>query len=165
MYFLTKATIEDFEVFLALKSQKDAIKWSGFTSAPDRDSFLVYYKGRVLANPETQVMFLHDDEMEGAPIVGYIQYNILSEEDIEMRGSVLKKSYQGTDAYVAMSNLLSEHIKLLGYRRAVGWVSEKNASSLASSAERGWVKTDEYEIRNLPLLGGEHRFVKCVKKF
>jgi hypothetical protein len=163
MYYLSKATLEDFDVLLALKSQKDAIRWSGFKSAPDKDSFLVYYKERVLANPKTQIMFLHDNEVEGAPIVGYIQYDVLSIEDIEMRGSVIKKSYQGTGAYVAMSNLLAEHLKKLGYKRAVGWVSEKNSSSLANSRERGWEITDEYEIRYLPLLGGEHRFLKCIK--
>jgi len=165
MYYLTKATTNDFEALLALKSQKDAIRWSGFTTAPDRDKFLVYYRERVLGNPNTQIMFLHDDEIEGHPIVGYIQYDILSVEDIEMRGSVIKKSYQGTGAYVAMSNLLSELLKGQGYKRAIGWVSEKNASSLANTTERGWIKTEEFEIRNLPLLGGEHRFIKCVKEF
>lgn len=165
MYYLTKATIDDFDALLALKSQKDAIRWSGFTTAPDRKKFLEYYNTRVLANPNTGMMFLRDDEVEGSPIVGYIQYDIISDEDIEMRGSVVKKSYQGTGAYVIMSQLLHQYLKKQGFKRALGWVSENNASSLANSIERGWKMTDEYEVRNLPLLGGEHRFVKCIKEF
>lgn len=165
MYYLTKATLDDFDSLLALKSQKDAIRWSGFTTAPERGKFLEYYKTKVLANPKTGMMFMHDDEVEGAPIVGYIQYDILSDADIEMRGSVVKKSYQGTGAYVIMSNLLSQYLKEQGYKRAYGWVSENNTSSLASFENRGWKLTEEYEIRNLPLLGGEHRFIKCVKEY
>ena len=165
MYYLTKATINDFEALLALKSQKDAIKWSGFTTAPDREKFLEYYMTKVLDNPKTGMMFLRDDEIEGNPIVGYIQYDIISPEDIEMRGSVIKKSYQGTGAYVIMSKLLHKYLKEQGFKHAIGWVSENNASSLARLEERGWHRTDEYEVRNLPLLGGEHRFVKCIKNY
>ena len=164
MYKLTKAQMEDFEPFLALKSQKDAIKWSGFSAAPERDTFRRYYEERVLANPNTVIMFLRDLEVDGAPIIGYIQYDILSNDEVELRGSVIKKSYQGIGANIVMSELLFQELRAEGFKKAYGWVADNNLPSVLNAERRGYIKTEVAEIRQLPLLGGDTLFHKWVKE-
>jgi hypothetical protein len=166
MYILKEAnSLDDFDAFLALKSQKDAIKWSGFETAPDSVKFKQYYIDKILNNPKTHVFFLCDADMEGCPVVGYRQYDQVSEEVIEVRGTVIKKNYQGTDALEALNSLLAKHYNEKGYKAFSAWISEKNKASEYNSVRSGWTKTDEYEIRNLPLLGGEHKFYKWIKEF
>lgn len=164
MYILREAnSLDDFEAFLALKSQKDAIKWSGFETAPNPVTFKQYYIDKILNNPKTHVLFLCDADVESCPIVGYSQYDDVTDEEVEVRGTVIKKSYQGTDAIGALNKMLAElHVKL-GHKRRISWASERNKASEMNLIKGGWVKTEEFEIRILPLLGGEHKFYKWVK--
>lgn len=164
MYTLREAcTLDDFEDYLALKSQKDAIKWSGFTSAPERESFKTYFIDRVLNNPVTHVFFLCDQDVEGAPVVGYRQYDQISDTEIEIRGTSIKKSYQGTDAIEALNTLLEIHYKEKGYNVFTAWISEMNKASEYNSSRNGWVKTEEFVVKEMPLLGGAHRFFKWIR--
>lgn len=165
MYILREAkTIDDYESFLALKSQKDAIKWSGFETAPDPVRFKQYFIEKVLNDSKTHVFFLCDQSVEGSPVVGYRQYDQVSDVEILVRGTTIKKSYQGTDALNALNALLNQHYEEKGYKVFVAWISEKNKASETNAINGGWTKTDIYEVHNLPLLGGEHRFYKWVKE-
>ena len=165
MYILKEAnSLDQFDAFLALKSQKDAIKWSGFETAPDPEKFKQYYIEKVLNNPQTHVLFLCDADVEGCPIVAYTQYDDVSNIEVNIRGTVIKKSYQGTDARGALNKLTADHHHIKGHKLYVTWISEKNIASLTNILHQGYTKTDEYEIRYLPLLGGEHRFYKFVKE-
>ena len=165
MYSLREATsLDDFDAFLALKSQKDAIKWSGFSTAPERESFRKYFIERILNDSSTHVFFLCDNCIEGCPVVAYRQYNQLSDDEVEVRGTTIKKSYQGTDALGALNSLLDIHYKEKGFRKFTTWISEKNKASEINAVNMGWIKTEIFETRNLPLLGGEHKFFKWVKE-
>ena len=44
------------------------------------------------------------------------------------------------------------------------WVSEQNIASNKVFLKLGFTKTSECEIRKLPLLGGDHKFYKLIKK-
>lgn len=43
------------------------------------------------------------------------------------------------------------------------WVSDRNIASYKRYEKLGFIRTDEFEVRNLPLLGGEHKFYKWIK--
>lgn len=164
MYILREAkSIDDFEAFLALKSQKDAIKWSGFKTAPDPNRFRQYYIEKVLNNPRTHVLFICDNDVDGCPIVAYNQYDEVSATEVEIRGTVVKKSYQGTDAFEALNKLTTKHHEEMGHKVFVTWASENNTVSVLNLLREGYSQTDNYELRDLPLLGGVHRFFKFVK--
>lgn len=166
MYYLKEASsIKEFDDFLCLKSQKDAIKWSGFESAPEKEKFLLYFKDKILGNAKTHVMFLHDAEEDGEPIVGYVQYDDIAPGKVETRGSVILRTYQGTGAYQVMTDLLHEHFIRNGVKYAETWASEKNKASVYNLQTEGYTRLDEYDIRMLPLLGGEHKFYKWIKEF
>lgn len=165
MYILREAkSLDDFDAFLALKSQKDAIKWSGFETAPDPDKFKQYYIEKILNNPITHVLFLCDADVEGCPIVAYTQYDDVSSTEVEIRGTIIKKRYQGTDAMAALNKLTLEHHINKGHKVFVTWASENNIASVTNMLNEGYIKTEEFDVRNLPLLGGEHRFFKFTKE-
>ena len=166
MYYLKEATSEneDFEAFLELKSQTDAIKWSGFETAPKRSNFKKYYVEKIINNSKTHVMLLHDTE-EDDSIIGYVQYDDITAESVETRGSGIIKRFQGIGAYQIMSELLHEIFKEKGVKYIETWASEKNKPSVYNLEVEGYTRLDEYEMRNLPLLGGEHRFYKWIKQF
>ena len=165
MYILREAnSIDDFDAFLALKSQKDAVKWSGFETAPDPDRFRQYYIEKVLNNPKTHVLFICDADEEGCPIVAYNQYDDITPIEVEIRGTVIKRQYQGTDAMEALNRLTIEHHINKGHKTLITWASEKNVVSVANMINEGFIQTDIFDVRNLPLLGGEHRFFKFIKE-
>ena len=165
MYYLKEASsIEEFEAFLELKSQKDAVKWSGFETAPEREAFFAYYVERILNNPTTHVMFLHDVDKDGDTIIGYVQYDDIDKEQVETRGSVILKRYQGIGAYQVMIEMLHDLFIENGIKKIETWASEKNKPSVYNLEIEGYNKLDEYDIRNIPLLGGEHKFYKWVKE-
>ena len=165
MFYLKEASsLEEFDAFLELKSQKDAVKWSGFETVPDRDKFFQYYLERVLNNPITHVMFLHDEDEEGDPIIGYVQYDDIDNEHVETRGSVILKRYQGTGVYQIMIDLLHDIFREKGVKYIETWASEKNKPSIYNLQIEGYTRLEEYDIRIIPLLGGEHKFYKWVKE-
>lgn len=165
MYILREAnSTDDFDAFLALKSQKDAIKWSGFETAPDPERFKQYYIEKILNNPKTHVLFLCDADEKDCPIVAYTQYDDISPIEVEIRGTVIKRQYQGTDAYGELNRLTMEHHIHKGHKIFVTWASENNIASVVNMLKEGYIQTDVFDVRNLPLLGGEHRFFKFIKE-
>ena len=55
-------------------------------------------------------------------------------------------------------------IKQLGGKTCFTWISEGNIASYRRFLKEGFTRTNECEIRNLPLLGGEHKFLKWIKE-
>lgn len=45
----------------------------------------------------------------------------------------------------------------------IAWVSEQNIASNKVFLKLGFTNSGEYELRNLPLLGGSHKFKKLTK--
>lgn len=54
--------------------------------------------------------------------------------------------------------------KIVGMHEHIVWVSEQNIASNKVFLKLGFTKTSECEIRKLPLLGGDHKFYKLIKK-
>lgn len=53
--------------------------------------------------------------------------------------------------------------KIVGMHEHIVWVSEQNIASNKVFQKMGFIKTDEHEIRKLPLLGGDHNFYKLKR--
>lgn len=50
-----------------------------------------------------------------------------------------------------------------GFKTHIAWVSDANVASVRRFAKLGFVKTEEFDIRNIPLAGGNHRYYKWRK--
>lgn len=164
LYIHKVNSIDDFEEFYLLKCQKDAIAWSGFDNAPDKEKLRRYFIDRVLNNPCTHVYFLRDTESPEELCMGYEQFDLTPNAIVEMRGTIIKKKYQGLGYYEDLRRLIEEKIIELNATRIESWCSEQNAASMAGSDELGWYRTDVFKMVSLPLLGGEHKFYKWIKE-
>lgn len=160
MYYLYEvSSLEDFEPYYLLKCQKDAVKWSGFEKAPDRDVLLKYFNERVLGNPQTHLFYMKDSD-ENDAVVGYKQYDDIDDVTVEIRGTVIFKRYQGCGLNDKFSLLLGDHFMDRGIRRLITYISENNKASLLNIKYCGFHKTEEYEDREMRAIGEVQRFYK-----
>lgn len=163
MYYLYEVSkIEDFEPFFLLKSQKDAIKWSGFDKAPERDLLLEYFKERILENDKTHVFYMKDSD-ENDAVVGYKQYDDVDEDTVEIRGTVLFKRYQGCGLNDVFSVLLGDHFVTRKVKRLITYISENNKASILNIKYCGFNKTDVFEDREMKAFGEVQRFYMWEK--
>lgn len=72
--------------------------------------------------------------------------------------------YNGRGYGTKIIEFSNRYGKLLGMIEHIAWVSGQNIASKRVFEKNGFVKTKEFEIRNLPLLGGEHKFYKWIKE-
>lgn len=152
---------EDFEPFFQLKSQKDAVKWSGFATAPGREPFFEYFKTKILGNPKTHVFFLKETDEDDA-VIGYRQYDEIDDTHIAVRGTTIFRKYQGCGYNEIFSQLLREYYISRGYKNLITYISEKNRASIYNAKMMGYVKTDEFEEVYFPTMNETHRMYKWV---
>lgn len=162
LYLYRVNCIEDFDFFLNLKSQKDAIKWSGFDSAPDPISFKQYFIDKILNDSNAYVYYLKDDK-DDIPM-GYIQFNKETDEIVEGRGTNILKPYQGCGLLEEMTQLMFEEARKEGFKYMYTYASEKNQPAIHNLIINGYEKTEIYELRSMMAQEEEHKFYKWVKQ-
>lgn len=161
LYLYRVSKIEDFDFFLKLKSQKDAIKWSGFSEAPNPDIFKQYFIDNILNNPNSYVYYLKDDS-DNIPM-GYIQFNSESDTVVEGRGTNILKCYQGCGLLDEMTKLMFAKAKEEGFKTMYTYASEKNLPAIYNLQSNGYIRTDIYEERMMQAQNESHKFYKWIK--
>lgn len=68
--------------------------------------------------------------------------------------------YRGRGIGTYTVNVRLDIIKELGGRYCFTWIAEDNTASYRRFEKLGFRKTEEFEIREIPKLGGMHRFYK-----
>lgn len=160
MEFFKEATLEDFESYYRIKCQKDAILWSGFSTAPNKEKLLVHYKEKIINNPNTYLFYLWNDY----EIIGSLQGSRVDADIVEIGASNVFQKFQGLGYVQDLTSLFIQQMKKLGYKKAICWVSDRNKPSEYNTKINKFVKTEDFEDRSLPLLGGKHRFYKWEKQ-
>ena len=156
--------IKDFDAYFELKSDKDAVAWSGFQTAPDREKLKKYFKEKIVDSDFNKVYYLIDTEGHPVEVMGYVQFSANSTSEVEYRGTSILKKYQGLGLLQEMTEMLFDIIKSEGYKTVIAWVSEKNLPAIFNMQCTGFIKTHETEERELKALGGIHVFYKWVKE-
>ena len=162
LYLYKVSKIEDFDFLLELKSQKDAVKWSGFDSAPDPINFKKYFVDRILNDPNAYVYYLVDTD--GKEPMGYIQFNKDNDTTIEGRGTNILKRYQGCGLLEEMTKLMFEEARKEGFKLMYTYCSDKNIASLYNLKVNGYVQTEEFEMREMKGQSELHKFYKWIKE-
>lgn len=162
LYLYRVNSIDDFDFFLKLKSQKDAIKWSGFDSAPDPLAFKRYFIEKILNDKNAYVYYLKDDK-DDIPM-GYIQFNKDNNEVVEGRGTNILKPYQGCGLLEEMTQLMFEEARKEGFKHMYTYASENNLPAISNLKINGYIKTEEYELREMKALAENHKFYKWIKE-
>jgi len=150
-----KAKEEDYDDFYKMKSDSNNISWGGYLEKPIYETFGNVFLSRI--NSETRKIFIIEKSKDK---VGYLCLEYIGDNTAEVSYGVLTEfAGQGIGTYIikAFSEFCcSKHL--------IAWVSENNKASEHCFLKNGFVKTEETEERNLPLVGGVHKFYKWEKK-
>lgn len=160
MELLQATDCTQFEDYYKLKCQEDAILWSGFRNAPDKNKLLDHYKKIISKKSNVLIFYLLDNNK----IIGYAQGTILDQNSVEYSATNIFKKFQGQGYLQDLSSLFLSRMKELGFSKITGWASEKNRPAEFNLIFNKFIKTNEFEERELPLLGGKHRFYKWIKQ-
>lgn len=154
------ATLTDFEDFYRIKCDKENIAWGGFTKAPERESFYDWYVQQ-LASDRRWIYLVYEEN----DCCAFFYIDKIGNETYEATSSGVLSNYTGKGiGTYALAMQVSEIKQHNNSRGVFSWISDKNIASYKRYEKLGFVRTDEFEIRNLPLLGGEHKFYKWVKE-
>ena len=153
------ATLGDFEDFYRIKCDKVNIAWSGFTQAPEKKSFYEWYQ-RQLASDHRWIYLVYDHE----DVCAFFYLDKIDNITYELSSSGVLSQFtgRGIGSYTVRARL--DIIQSLGGRIGITWIAEDNVASYRRFENEGFTRTGKYEIRNLPLLGGEHKFFKWIKQ-
>lgn len=153
-------TNEDFEVYLSIKSEKDAVAFSGFSTAPNRERFRQVYD-KLMSRQNECLYYLVDLEQD-CDVAGTFHLVMKDEETAEVGGYNVFEKYRG----LALRNLMMLKIKDIckqsGYRYLASDIAENNIASIKSIERSGAHFTGEYDMRTLPVFGGDIRFLHYI---
>lgn len=154
-----KATINDFEDLLLIKSDKANIQWGGFVETPNRQLFFEWFKEQLKSSFRSIYLVY-----EHAYPCAFFYIDKVNETTYELSSSGVLSKYTGNGigTYTVQKRL--EIIQALGGKTCITWISEQNIASYRRFIKEGFTRTKEYETRVLPLLGGEHKFYKWIKE-
>lgn len=156
-----KVTKEDeFGIYYGLKCQDDAVLWSGFLSEPDKEKLYSHFVNNILHSDKILIYYLEDNNC----IVGYAQASIIDDNEVEFSATNVFKEYQGQGYLQDITMLLFNELRKIGFKRIIGWASEQNKPAEFNLKINRFIKQDEFDVRNLPLLGGNHKFYKWIKE-
>lgn len=152
------ATLADFEDLYRIKCDKENIAWGGFTQAPEKASFYQWYQ-RQLASDCRWIYLVY----EGGACCAFFYVDKLEDGTYEAASSGVLSEYMGKGIGTYALAMQVCEIEKLSIERVSSWVSDRNIASYKRYEKLGFIRTDEFEVRNLPLLGGEHKFYKWIK--
>lgn len=154
-----KATEEEFEDLYRIKCDRANIEWGGFCEVPNRDRFYIWFKDQLISDKRTiYLVYDHEDVCAFFYLdkIDNITYELSSS------GGLSQFTGRGIGSYTVRARL--DIIQSLGGRIGITWIAEDNVASYRRFENEGFTRTGKYEIRNLPLLGGEHKFFKWIKQ-
>jgi RimJ/RimL family protein N-acetyltransferase len=126
-YIFTLAKNENFNDYLKLRSEKKNLYWTGYKNPPDYDSFLVWYKNRLL-NPDRGIYLIYEeDNLLGALHIDFygeyaaIGYSVKEKSEGKGIGTFLVKK--------AIELVISEKKNRDRLTKIIAWINEKNIAS------------------------------------
>ena len=128
---LHRASGDDFEAYYRLKCDPEAIKWSGFASAPDYMRLKAHFKALVCS--DKLVFFLKDNDR----IVGYCQ--ISTDGSVaEVDGYSVLSDYTGKGYGTRLLAMVIDELRASPCGRIIARVSERNLASIKCFSRNGF---------------------------
>lgn len=157
MKYLRRVTeMTDFDEYFDIKSDPNAILWSGFATAPDKEKLKSHFQ-KLITNENVYLFFLVDSETN--EVVGYDQMVKVDENTVESAGHSIKTQYARQGFGNLLFRLLVKEAEDLKFKRFIGWISENNIGSIKNVENSGFVRTNEpCRVVRLEALGREDRF-------
>ncbi len=145
--------------YLRLKSDPEAIKWSGFATAPDAVKLKKHFESLVIS--DRRIFFLQN----GGETVGYCQISLSEDEQYEIDGYSILSDFGGKGYGSRMIDAVIRELDREKPRDVVAWVSEKNISSLRCLEKCGFSQLPgEVKFVELKAVGRTDRFVPMCRR-
>ena len=135
------------------------ITLSGAVIIPPVDN-LYKFAERCIHDENRFVFLAYNDENE---CIGYVYCDIDDKHKVIESSYGVYYPYNGKGYGTQIIEFSNRYGKQLGMKEHIAWVSEHNMASNRVFQKHGFISTKEWEIRNLPLLGGNHKFYKLTK--
>lgn len=148
------AVEDDYDDFFKMKSDFNNIAWGGFLQKPDYERFKSWFMQQIDPGNKRKIYIVKKQNIS----VGYFNLEDVDEITSEISYGVISEfTGLGIGTFIVRSATTILNKKL------VAWVANDNIPSIKCFEKNSFAKTDETQIRNLPLLGGEHVFYKWEK--
>lgn len=158
---LRPMSMDDFDAYLAMKSDPDDVRWAGFAVPPHREH-LVRWIEEELA--QRQALFLAAVLPENA-MVGYALLRLAAGDMGEVEISYgVAAAHRGRRLGQAIVTLAADEARRRwpDVKRVVCWVAEDNAASTRSVTNGGYEATDVTRLATFAL---PSRHEKSMRKF
>ena len=153
---------EDFEIYLKIKSDSEAIKYSGFKEAPDRAKFLLYYS-KLLLNKNQHLLFLMD-KVNDNKVCATFHYQDIDNNTVEGLGYNVFPEYRGRGLGWVMMEKVNMFCRALGYKYRLSKVAETNVASIKNLEKSGAKFTGKIEYRDLLALNRVEKYLIYIKE-
>jgi len=138
---LIKALPAHFNDYLAIRSEKENLYWTGYTKPPDKAKFYTWFKIRIEATNRDLYLFYCIDQCVGSLNIDYYS-------GFAYIGYSVKKDYTGLGI---ASHLIARSIEIIRERGIIynikAWVNENNKGSLKAIQKNNFIKSGNTEIR------------------
>ena len=144
MLSLNEATLNDFDFYYELKSERSAIYWGGFSEKPDIDKLKTFWENTVVKKDEKRKILIVKD---GITNVGYVQAII---EDHRINFSLGISETARGKGYGKLSIELA--LDYFGWNREFYChIREDNIPSIKSFTANGFHESDDGYIQFFPI--------------
>ena len=155
-------TEEDYLIYLKIKSDEDAIKYSGFKTAPDPEKFRGVFN-RIMEDPKQHLLYLCDKENNDT-VASSFHYQENDSETVEGLGYNVFPEYRGLGLGGVMMRLVNDRCASEGFKYRLSIVAESNIPSIKNLEKSGAYPTGKFEMRWLDALGREEKYLFYIKE-
>lgn len=155
-------TEEDFQIYLRIKSDEDAVKFSGFATAPDPIKFRTVFD-RIMNDSKQHLLYLCDNENNDA-VAATFHYCENDEVTVEGLGYNVFPEYRGLSLGGLMMRLVNEKCSAEGFKYRLSYVAESNIPSIRNLEKSGAYPTGKFEYKEMAAMGRKEKYLEYVKE-
>lgn len=155
-------TESDFQIYLRIKSDTDAVAYSGFSSAPDPVKFRMVFE-RIMNDAKQHLLYLCDRENKDA-VAATFHYCENDEVTVEGLGYNVFPEYRGLSLGGLMMRLVNEKCAAEDFKYRMSYVAESNIASIRNLEKSGAYPTGKFEYKELAALGRKEKYLEYVKE-
>ena len=153
---------EDFQIYLRIKSDAEAVAYSGFSAPPDPLKFRTVYD-RIMNDKQQHLLFLCDQENEDT-VAATFHYCEKDKVTVVGLGYNVFQEYRGLSLVGLMMRLVNEKCAHEGFKYRLSYVAESNIPSIRNLEKSGAHPTGVFEYRELAALGRKEKYLEYIKE-
>lgn len=153
---------EDFLIYLRIKSDEEAVKYSGFTTPPDPQKFHSVYDS-IMEDEKRHLLFLCDKDNNNK-VAASFHYRENDEDTVEGLGYNVFPEYRGMSLGGLMMRLVNEKCAAEGFKYRLSYVAESNIPSIRNLEKSGAYPTGKFQYKDMASLGRKEKYLEYVKE-